>query len=162
MRRSPVRDFLVGCFVLVGIAAIAYLSLRVGGLASGPPGGFTVYATFDEIGGLKPRAAVVVSGVKVGQVKSIALDKTYRARVEMDLDPHVQLPVDTSASIVTSGVLGDRYIQLQLGGDPELVKNGEEVGFTESAVILERMIGKFIHNVGVDKGEKTDKKEESP
>ena len=161
MTRSPVRDLLVGCFVLAGIAAIAYLSFRVGGLAGGPPGGFAVFATFDEIGGLKPRSPVVVSGVKVGQVKAITLDKNYRARVEMDLDPRVALPVDTTASIVTSGVLGDRYVQLQLGGDMQLVKNGEDLGFTESAVILERLIGKFIHNVGVDKGDQ-EKKEEKP
>jgi phospholipid/cholesterol/gamma-HCH transport system substrate-binding protein len=155
MTRAPVRDFLVGCFVLIGLGAIAYLSLRVGGLAGGPPGGFTVFAVFDEIGGLKPRAPVVVSGVKIGQVKAITLDKNYRARVELDLQPGVELPVDTSASIVTAGVLGDRYVQLQLGGDPQLVKAGEDLGFTESAVILERLIGKFIHNVGVDKGDKT-------
>jgi phospholipid/cholesterol/gamma-HCH transport system substrate-binding protein len=159
MTRSPVRDLLVGCFVLVGMAAIAYLSFRVGGLASGPAGGFTVYATFDEVGGLKARAPVEISGVKVGQVKTITLAKDYRARVELDLAPGLQLPVDTSASIVTSGVLGDRYVQLQLGGDPQLLKSGEDLGFTESAVILERLIGKFIHNVGVDKGEKSEQKE---
>jgi phospholipid/cholesterol/gamma-HCH transport system substrate-binding protein len=159
MTRAPLRDFLVGCFLLLGIGAMAYLSFRVGGLGSGPPGGFTVFATFDEIGGLKPRAAVVVSGVKVGQVKAITLDKSYRARVEFDLEPGLALPVDTTASIVTSGVLGDRYVELQLGGDPQLVKNGEDLGFTESAVILERLIGKFIHNVGVDKGEKSEQKD---
>jgi phospholipid/cholesterol/gamma-HCH transport system substrate-binding protein len=159
MTRAPLHDFLVGCFLLLGIAAMAYLSFRVGGLASGPPGGFTVFASFDEIGGLKPRSAVVISGVKVGQVKAIVLDKSYRARVELDLEPGLAIPVDTSASIVTSGVLGDRYVQLQLGGDPALVKNGEDIGFTESAVILERLIGKFIHNVGVDKSEKTEQKE---
>jgi phospholipid/cholesterol/gamma-HCH transport system substrate-binding protein len=154
MTRAPARDFLVGCFLLLGIAAMAYLSMRVGGLASGPAGGFTVYATFDEIAGLKARSPVEISGVKVGQVKSISLDKSYRARVELDLMPTVQIPVDTMASIVTSGVLGDRYSQLQLGGDPEPLKNGEDLTFTESAVILERLIGKFIHNVGVDKGTK--------
>jgi phospholipid/cholesterol/gamma-HCH transport system substrate-binding protein len=159
MTRAPVRDFLVGCFLLLGMAAVAYLSFRVGGLASGPPGGFTVFATFDEIGGLKPRAPVVVSGVKVGQVKDITLDKSYRARVRLDLRPDLHLPVDTSASIVTSGVLGDRYVELQLGGEADLVKNGEDLGFTESAVILERLIGKFIHNVGVEKGEKPEQKE---
>ena len=152
MTRAPVRDFLVGSFLLIGIAAMAYLSMRVGGLAGGPPGGFMVYATFDEIGGLKPRAPVVVSGVKVGQVKSITLDKSYRARVELDCMPGIELPVDTTASIVTAGVLGDRYVQLQLGGDPQLVKNGEDLTFTESAVILERLLGKFVHNIGVDKG----------
>jgi phospholipid/cholesterol/gamma-HCH transport system substrate-binding protein len=152
MTRAPVRDFLVGCFLLLGMAALAYLSMRVGGLAGGPAGGFTVYATFDEIAGLKARSPVEISGVKVGQVKSIGLDKSYRARVELDLTPGIQIPVDTMASIVTSGVLGDRYVQLQLGGDPEVLKNGEDLTFTESAVILERLIGKFVHNVGVDKG----------
>src|SRR5215467_4124233 len=117
MTRAPARDFLVGCFLLLGMGAVAYLSFRVGGLAAGPPGGFTVFATFDEIGGLKPRAPVVLSGVKIGQVNDIALDKDYRARVKLDLQPGLRLPVDTSASIVTSGVLGDRYVELQLGGD---------------------------------------------
>jgi phospholipid/cholesterol/gamma-HCH transport system substrate-binding protein len=158
MTRAPIRDFLVGCLVLLGIAAIAYLSLRVGGLAGAPPGGFTVYATFDEIGGLKPRAPVAVAGVKVGQVKAITLDQSYRARVELDLMPTISLPADTSASIVTSGVLGDRYVQLQLGGDTERLEPGEEIGFTESAVILERLIGKFVHNVGVDNAGNTDQK----
>lgn len=156
MTRAPVRDFLVGCFVLLGIAAIAYLSLRVGGLAGAPAGGFTVYATFDEIGGLKPRSPVAIAGVKVGQVKAITLDQNYRARVALDLTPETKLPVDTSASIVTSGVLGDRYVQLQLGGDDQVLADGEDLGFTESAVILERLIGKFVHNVGVDKGGNTD------
>ncbi len=163
MTRAPARDFLVGCFLLLGIAAVAYLSFRVGGLASGPPGGVRVFAAFDEIGGLKPRSPVVISGVKVGQVKSITLDKGYRARVELDLEPGLAIPVDTSAAIVTSGVLGDRYVELQLGGDEQLVKNGEDLGFTESAVILERLIGKFIHNIGVDKGEKAEQdKSEKP
>ena len=102
MTRAPVRDFLVGCFLLLGIGAMAYLSIRVGGLGSGPPGGFTLFATFDETGGLKPRAPVEISGVKVGQVKAINLDKTYRARVELDLMTTLVLPSDTSASIVTS------------------------------------------------------------
>ena len=150
MTRAPLRDLLVGCLVLLGIAAIAYLSLRVGGLAGAPPGGFSVFATFDEIGGLKPRAPAAIAGVKVGQVKAIALDENYRARVELDLMPSLALPADTSASIVTSGVLGDRYVQLQLGADTELLKPGDEIAFTEPAVILERLIGKFIHNVGVD------------
>jgi phospholipid/cholesterol/gamma-HCH transport system substrate-binding protein len=159
MTRSPLRDFLVGCLVLLGLGAIAYLSLRVGGLAGAPPGGFTVYATFDEIGGLKPRAPVALSGVKVGQVKAITLDPAYRARVELDLVPTLELPVDTSASIVTSGVLGDRYVQLQLGGDTQKLAAGEDIGFTESAVILERLIGKFVANVGVDKAGDTDGKQ---
>ncbi len=149
MTRSPTRDLLVGLFVLAGLAAVAYLSLRVGGLSYGEPGGMTIYVAFDEIGGLKPRAPVVISGVKVGQVASITLDKDYRARVALDLDKTLKLPVDTSASIVTSGVLGDRYVSLQLGGEAEILKPGDEISFAESAVILERLVGKLIHNTDV-------------
>lgn len=145
MTRSPIRDFLVGLFVLAGLGAIAYLSFSVGGLSYSGPGGLTLYAAFDQTGGLKARAPVVVSGVKVGQVKSIGLDKSYRARVEMDLDRRLTLPTDTSASIVTAGILGDRYISLQLGGDEQTLKSGDTINFTESALILESLIGKFIY-----------------
>ncbi|TMA47364.1 MAG: outer membrane lipid asymmetry maintenance protein MlaD [Deltaproteobacteria bacterium] len=150
MTRAPLRDLLVGLFVLAGLGAIAYLSLSVGGLSARGPGGLTVFADFDEIGGLKPRAQVVISGVKVGQVASIALDDNYRARVKMDLDARLKLPIDTSASIVTSGLLGDRYVSLQLGGEPETLKPGDRIAMTESAVVLERLIGKLVY--GGDRG----------
>jgi phospholipid/cholesterol/gamma-HCH transport system substrate-binding protein len=145
MSRSPWRDFLVGCFVLAGLAAVAYLSISVGGLSYGGPGGLTLYATFDQTGGLKPRAPVTISGVKVGQVTAVTLDENGRARAELDIDKHLKIPTDTSASIVTAGILGDRYISLQLGGEQEYLKSGDEIGFTESAVILERLIGKLVH-----------------
>jgi len=93
---------------------------------------------------------VVISGVKVGQVASIALDDNYRARVKMDLDARLKLPIDTSASIVTSGLLGDRYVSLQLGGEPETLKPGDRIAMTESAVVLERLIGKLVY--GGDRG----------
>ena len=153
MRRSPGRDFVVGLFVLAGLSAIAYLSFNIGGLSFGRAGGLTLYAEFDQIGGLKTRAPVVVSGVKVGQVESIQLDKNYRARVRLDLDQHLQLPVDTTASILTSGLLGDQYVSLQVGGDEQNLKSGDRIGFTESAVILERLIGQFIHSTNVEKSE---------
>lgn len=146
MNRSPLRDLLVGCFVLAGLGALAYLSLSVGGLSYRGAGGLKLFAKFDELGGLKPRAQVVISGVKVGQVKQIALDETYRARVALDLDGSLKLPVDTMASIMTSGLLGDRYISLQLGAEQELLKPGDEIAFTESAVILERLIGKLVYS----------------
>ena len=152
MRRSPTRDLLVGCFVLAGLAAIAYLSLSVGGVTYSGPRGLHVSADFDEIGGLKSRAPVVISGVKVGAVESIDLADDYRARVTFNLDPSLKLPVDTTASIVTSGVLGDRYVSLQPGAEEELLKAGDQIEFVESAVILERMIGKLIHNAGVGDG----------
>ncbi len=149
MRRSPTRDLLVGCFVLAGLAAIAYLSLRVGGVSYTGPTGLRVFADFDEIGGLKPRAPVVISGVKVGEIEGIGLADDYRARVSLTLDPALRLPVDTTASIVTSGVLGDRYMSLQPGAEDDILKSGDQIEFVESAVILERMIGKLIHNANV-------------
>jgi len=145
MTRSPIRDLLVGFFVLAGLGAIAYLSFSVGGLSYSGPGGLTLYAAFDQTGGLKARAPVVISGVKVGQVKAIGLDQGYRARVELDLDRSLKLPTDTSASIVTAGILGDRYVSLQLGGEEQILKPGESINFTESALILESLIGKFIY-----------------
>ncbi len=153
MRRSPVRDFVVGLFVLAGLGAIAYLSMNVGGFRFGGGGGLIVYAAFDQIGGLKPRAPVVISGVKVGQVDSITLDNNFRARAQLNLDDTLKIPVDTSASIVTSGLLGDRYISLQLGGEETYLNPGDEIAMTESAVILERLIGKLIHNTDVQKTE---------
>jgi phospholipid/cholesterol/gamma-HCH transport system substrate-binding protein len=153
MSRSPTRDFVVGLFVLAGLAAIAYLSMNVGGFSLRRDGGLVVYAAFDQTGGLKARAPIVISGVKVGQVDGIALDKNFRARVALDLDRNLQIPVDSSASIVTSGLLGDRYISLQLGGEDKYLKPGDEITMTESAVILERLIGKLIHNTDVQKAE---------
>jgi phospholipid/cholesterol/gamma-HCH transport system substrate-binding protein len=152
MNQSPVRDFLVGLFVLVGLAAIAYLSMSVGNLTFGKQGGLKLLARFDQIGGLKVRAPVVIAGVKVGQVDSIRLGKDYRARVDMDLDSNLKLPVDTTASILTSGLLGDQYISLQIGGEQEDLKSGQEIEFTESAVILERLIGQLLYKSDVKSG----------
>lgn len=146
MNRSATRDFLVGLFVLGGLAAVAYLSISVGGLSLNEHRGLTLFADFDELGGLKPRAQVVIAGVKVGQVAAIALDADYRARVRMELDAALELPADTSASIVTAGLLGDRYVSLQLGGEEQVLHSGDAIAFTESAVLLERLIGKFIYS----------------
>ena len=146
MTRSPVRDFVVGLFVLAGLGAVAYLSINVGGLSYNGPGGLTLYASFDQTGGLKTRAPVVISGVKVGQITKIELGSDYRARATLDLDPKLALPTDTTASIQTAGLLGDRYVALQLGGEEQTLKAGDELTFTESAVILERLIGKLVHN----------------
>ncbi len=141
------RDFAVGIFVLLGLVAVAYLSLTVGGLTYTGRGGLTLYATFDQIADLKTRAPVEVAGVAVGQVTSIRLDDDYRARVELDLDPKLELPVDSSASIITSGLLGDRYIAIELGAEDESLGDGEEIAFTESALVLERLVGRFLVNV---------------
>jgi phospholipid/cholesterol/gamma-HCH transport system substrate-binding protein len=146
MTRVPMRDLLVGLFVLAGLGAVAYLSLSVGGVSYGSSKRMPLYADFDEIGGLKPRAQVVISGVKVGQVSAITLGENYRARVRLDVDAALKLPIDTSASIMTAGLLGDRYVSLQLGGDDKLLQPGEQLTMTESAVVLERVLGKLIYS----------------
>jgi phospholipid/cholesterol/gamma-HCH transport system substrate-binding protein len=151
MQASPVRDFAVGIFVLAGLAAVAYLSIQVGGLSYKGPGGLILYAAFDEIGGLKPRAPVSISGVKVGQVSSVGLDKNLRARVEMDIDSSIELPIDSSAGIRTAGLLGDQFIELEPGAEDQMMKSGEEFSFTENALSIERLIGKFVNNAGLDK-----------
>lgn len=112
-------------------------------------GGLDVFASFSEIGGLKVRAPVEISGVRVGEVTDIRLDDEYRARVDMDLDSNLRLPVDTSASIVTAGLLGDQYISLELGAEDAVLQPGDEISFTESAVILERLIGQVVHGTDV-------------
>src|SRR5271168_320288 len=117
MDRSPIRDFIVGLFVLAGLAAIAYLSISIGGFSWHGPTGLKLSAAFDETGELAVRAPVVIAGVRVGEISAISLGDDFRALVQMDLDPKLKLPTDTSASIVTAGVLGDRYIELQPGGE---------------------------------------------
>jgi phospholipid/cholesterol/gamma-HCH transport system substrate-binding protein len=148
MTKSPARDLVAGIFVLIGILAVATLAFRIGEDPFAEHGSLVLYATFDEASGLKRLASVDISGVRVGRVTAIELDNDYRARVRMNLTDGLELPTDTSASIVTAGVLGDRYVSLQLGGEEILLESGEEISFTESAVILERLIGKVLDNVG--------------
>jgi phospholipid/cholesterol/gamma-HCH transport system substrate-binding protein len=140
------RDLVVGGFVLVGLLAVAYLSFQVGGLSYKGPGGLVVRARFDEIGGLSARAPVVISGVKVGQVISIELDDDLRAEVAFEIDQTLELPVDTSASIRTSGLLGDQYIALEPGGEIDMLGPGDVIDFTESALNLEKLIGTLVHD----------------
>ena len=147
MIQKTTRDFVVGLFVLVGLSAVAYLSFSVGGVSHVGRGGIKLYATFDQVADLKIRAPVEMAGVAVGQVSGITLDDNYRARVEMRVRDKLDLPIDTSASIVTSGLLGDRYITLDPGAEDAILADGEEIQYTESAVVLERLIGKFLYNV---------------
>lgn len=153
MSESPIRDFLVGVFVLMGLAAIAYMSVALGGASYRGPGGLQLIVTFDQVGGLKPRSRVVVGGVKVGQISGISLDENLRARVVIDVDERLELPTDTSAAILTSGVLGNQYIELEPGGEEAILKSGDEIEFTQSALILEQMISRLVQNLGVDSPE---------
>jgi phospholipid/cholesterol/gamma-HCH transport system substrate-binding protein len=154
MSRSPIRDLLVGVFVLSGLAALAYLSIQLGGAAYAGPGGFMLYANFDEIGGLAKRSPVVIGGVKVGQVTQIGLakDGSFRARVTMDVDKNLKLPDDTQAAVLTQGVLGNQYVSLSPGGSETMLKDGSEIAYTQSAVVMERLIGKLIQNLGGSSG----------
>lgn len=152
MSQSPQRDLLVGAFVLAGLAAIAYLSVSLGGATYRGPGGLEIVARFDQIGGLKQRSQVVVGGVKVGQVRRISLDEDLRAVVLLDVDRGLRLPTDTSASILTSGVLGDQYVELEPGAEEEVLQSGDEIQFTQNAVVLERLIGRAVQNLNVDDG----------
>ena len=145
MNRATI-DLWVGIFVAIGIAAILFLSLRVGNLltSSNAPG-YRIEAAFENIGGLKVRAAVKAAGVVVGRVERIRLDpQTYQALVTMRIDQGYQFSRDTIASILTSGLLGEVYIGLDSGGDPQMLADGARVSKTQSAVVLEKLIGQFL------------------
>ncbi len=150
MQPSGTRDLLVCVVVAAGLLAIGYLSIQVGGLSYAGPGGFQLEATFDEIGGLRPRAPVAIAGVTVGRVKKIELDEILRARVTLDLNPGIELPIDTRAAVRTSGMLGDQFIALEPGGEEDLLASGEEIQFADSALSIERLIGKFVQDSGID------------
>lgn len=150
MQSSSTRDLVVGLFVLGGLLALGYLSFQVGGLSYKVPGGFVLYATFDDIGGLKDRAPVSISGVKVGQVTGVELDDLLRARVRMDLTPTLELPIDSTARILTSGVLGDQFVSLEPGAEEDMLASGDDVEFTESALSIEKLVGKFVNDAGLE------------
>jgi len=146
---SPTRDLVVGLFVAFGMLAIAYLSVQVGGLSYKGPGGLPLIGHFDEIGGLSVRAPVAIAGVKVGQVSAIGLDDDLRAQVTVDVDATLELPVDTTAGIRTSGLLGDQFVALEPEAEDALLKPGDEFEFTESALNLEKLIGAVVHGAGI-------------
>jgi phospholipid/cholesterol/gamma-HCH transport system substrate-binding protein len=147
-------EILVGLFVLLGMAAMLFLALKAANLASfGQSEGYTVRARFDNIGGLKPRAPVRSAGVTVGRVKSISLDpKTYQGVVRLEIDNHFKFPKDTSAKILTAGLLGDQYIGLEPGYEEKELVAGDTITQTQSAVVLENLIGQFIFNRAADAG----------
>jgi phospholipid/cholesterol/gamma-HCH transport system substrate-binding protein len=152
MQTSPSRDLAVGLFVLLGLAAIAYLSLQLGGLSYKGQGGLELHATFGQIGGLAERAPVVISGVRVGKVTKIGLSKDMRASVTFDVDKKLELPVDTSASIRTAGLLGNQFVELEPGAEEQLLAPGGEIGITESALSIEKLVGSLIHDAGLGDG----------
>jgi len=145
-------DIWVGLFVLMGALAVMFLALKVGNMSSisfGPS--YTVIARFDNIGGLKPRAPVKSAGVVVGRVESIAFnDKTFQAQVTLRLQGEVQFPKDSSAKILTSGLLGEQYIGIEPGGDDKNFTEGDRIKSTQSAIVLENLISQFLFSKAAD------------
>ena len=141
-------DLWVGIFVVIGIGALLFLALKVGNLATFSAGEtYSVQARFVNIGSLKVRAPIKSAGVVVGRVADIRFDnETFEALVSMNLDQHYQFPRDSTAKILTSGILGEQYIGLEAGGDGVMLKNGDRVRLTQSAVVLENLISQFLFN----------------
>lgn len=148
-------ETMVGLFVLLGIAGALFLSLKAANLASfGERKGYTVSAKFDNIGGLKPRAPVRSAGVTIGRVQSIKLDpKTFQGVVTMEINNDVRFPKDSSAKILTAGLLGDLYIGMEPGADEKELVAGDVIRQTQSAVVLENLIGQMIFNKAADAGD---------
>ena len=148
MMERTTLDLWVGTFVVAGIAALVMLAMKVGNLGTyNMSDTYQLHAYFSNIGGLKPKASIKSAGVLVGRVTGISLDtERYEANVVMSLDKRYQFPKDTFADILTSVLLGEQYIGLQPGGDSEMLKSGDQIRKTQSAVILEDLIGKFIFN----------------
>ena len=148
MQHLKMVTTLVGFFVFLGIGGLFFLAMQVSNLGSfDNTEGYLLKARFENVGGLKPRSPVTVSGVRIGRISTIRYDtENYQAVVEMRISSNYEhtLPEDTSASIYTSGLLGEQYIGLEPGGADDFLKDGDEVEFTQSALVLEEIIGKFL------------------
>lgn len=148
-------DLWVGFFVALGIAAVAFLSLKVGTIdTTGAGSSYELQARFDNIGGLKVRAPIKSAGVVVGRVSEIRFDpENYVAVVSMSVDSRYQFPRDTFATINTSGLLGEQYIGFDVGGDPDMLKPGDVIKKTQSAVVLEKLISQFMFSKAAEGSE---------
>jgi len=146
---SKTIEFIVGVFVILGLAAFLLLALKVSGLTTwGDEQGYRVTAQFSNIGGLKVQSPVSMAGVRIGRVVNIDIDtETFEAVVELALNPAYPIPEDSDASIFTAGLLGEQYIAVEPGGAEDYLKDGDRIKITQSALILERLIGEFLFNV---------------
>ncbi|CAB1367861.1 outer membrane lipid asymmetry maintenance protein MlaD [Denitratisoma oestradiolicum] len=145
---KTVLDLWVGFFVAIGLVAMGFLALKVGNLSAMESGEtYLLQAKFDNIGALKVRAPVKSAGVVVGRVSEIKFDaENYVAVVSLQMDKRYQFPRDTFATINTQGLLGEQYVGFDVGGDPEVMKPGEMIRKTQSAVVLEKLISQFLFN----------------
>ncbi len=151
MQRSK-NDVWVGLFVLLGALALVFLALQSANLLNfSVDKGYPVTAKFDNIGGLKPKAAVKSAGVVVGRVESIGFDdKTFQAKVQLSMDKRFAFPKDSSLKILTSGLLGEQYIGIEAGADAANLAAGDVIGTTQSAVVLENLISQFLYSKAAD------------
>jgi phospholipid/cholesterol/gamma-HCH transport system substrate-binding protein len=147
-------ELFVGLFVALGMAALVFIALKAANLGSfGNNGGYVLQARFDNIGSLKPRAPVRSAGVTVGRVTAIRLDpKTYQGLVTMEIQHGLEFPRDSSAKILTAGLLGDQYVGLEAGGDEKNLAPNDIMTQTQSAVVLENLISQFLFNKAAEAG----------
>lgn len=164
MRHSAAIEIGVGFFVVIGIIALFFMAMQVSNVSQWftTQGSYHITARFENIGGLKVRAPVSMAGVTIGRVDRIDFDtKTYQAVVSMRIeDAYRTLPIDTSASILTAGLLGEQYIGLSAGGEDVTLKEGDEIDITQSAMVLEQLISHFLFNKV--ESNSSDKKDEKP
>jgi phospholipid/cholesterol/gamma-HCH transport system substrate-binding protein len=155
MTRSK-NDFWVGLFVVIGLGAVLFLALQSANLLSlNFDSNYKVTAKFDNIGGLKPKAAIKSAGVVVGRVESITFDdKTFQAKVTMVMQNRFAFPKDSSLKILTSGLLGEQYIGIAAGADEKNLVQGDQIASTQSAVVLEDLISKFLYSKAADNSDK--------
>lgn len=149
-------EILVGSFMLIGIVALFFLAMQVSNLGTLNTGdSYQISARFDNIGGLRVKAPVTMAGVEIGRIRFIEYDKKdFRAVVQMDIYAHYdEIPEDTFAKILTAGLLGEQYISLDAGGSEALLKEGDEIQMTQSALVLEEVIGQFLFSKAQEGGE---------
>ena len=153
MQNNRKLEFFVGLFLLLGFAAALFMALQSANLGSFSFGHktYVISADFDNIGGLKPRSAVKSAGVVVGRVQSVVFDpETFQARVTMEMDAKYPFPTDSSAKILTSGLLGEQYVGIEPGADEANLENGSTIRRTQSAVVLESLISQFLYSKAED------------
>ncbi len=159
MDNSRIIEIWVGVFVAIGIGALFLLAMQVSNLTEfrETKDGYAVNAAFQNIGSLKVRSPVKLAGVKIGRVSAIHLDnENYQAIVVMHIQPQYKLPDDSIASIYTSGLLGEQYVAIDAGGSPEYLEDGDSFDITQSALVLEELVGKFLVNMSEKSGSKKD------
>jgi len=137
-------ELAVGFFLLIGILSLAYISIKLGRLEVIGGKYYTVYAVFENDGGIKPGASVEIAGVEIGRVKRIRLDKNYQATVEFEIRDSVKLQEDAIASIKTKGLIGEKYVQIAPGGSEKILSNGGRIRETEAAIDIEELISKYV------------------